>query len=111
MEQLKVLDYSNVFIASYFTDDIECSHPNHEHTLIYICSGELEITDNGRKTVLHPEECAFMRRDNRMLLQKRVKSGVPYRSIVLKFSKKFLRKFYNSIDKRTLPEEAHRVKS
>ena len=27
MEQLKVLDYSNVFIANYFTDDRQCSHP------------------------------------------------------------------------------------
>ena len=50
MEQLKVLDYSNVFIASYFTDDRECAHPNAEHTLIYLVSGELEISDNGKIT-------------------------------------------------------------
>lgn len=34
MEQLKVLDYSNVFIVSYFTADRECAHANAEHTLI-----------------------------------------------------------------------------
>lgn len=110
MEQLKVLDYSNVFIASYFTDDRECAHPNAEHTLIYIVSGELEITDKGKKSILHPGECAFMRRDNKMLLQKRVKDGVPYHSVVLKFNRKFLREFFSGIDKKTLPEVAKRNK-
>lgn len=110
MEQLKVLDYSNVFIASYFTDDKECAHPNAEHTLIYIVSGELEITDNGRKTILHPRECAFMRRDHKMYLQKRVKDGVPYHSVVLKFNRKFLREFFSTIDKNALPEHSKRSK-
>ena len=108
MEQLKVLDYSNVFIASYFTDDKECAHPNAEHTLIYLVSGELEITDKGKKSILHPGECAFMRRDNKMMLQKRVKDGIPYHPVVLKFNRKFLREAYSAIDKKTLPEVAKR---
>ncbi len=108
MEQLKVLDYSNVFIASYFTDDRECAHPNAEHTLIYIVSGELEITDKGKKSILHSGECAFMRRDNKMLLQKRVKDGVPYHSVVLKFNRRFLREFFSGIDKKSLPGVAKR---
>lgn len=33
---------------------------NREHTLIHIYSGELEITERGRKTVLRPGECTFM---------------------------------------------------
>ena len=71
MEQLHVFDCSNVLIASFFTDDRGCAHENREHTLIYLCSGELEIEERGKKTILHPGECAFMRRDNRMWLQKR----------------------------------------
>ena len=110
MEQLKVHEYSDVFIGSYFTDDRECAHPNAEHTLIYLVSGELEITDCGRKTVLRPCTCAFMRRDNRMYLQKRVKEGEPYHSIVLKFNRRFLRDFYSSIDKASLPDQARRSK-
>ncbi len=108
MEELKVLDYSGVFIASYFTDNRECSHANREHTLIYLCSGELEITEAGKKHVLRAGECAFMRRDHRMTLQKRIRGGVPYRSIVLKFSRRFLREFYQKLDKSTLPEQARR---
>ncbi|HBO10050.1 MAG TPA: AraC family transcriptional regulator [Barnesiella sp.] len=86
MEQLDVFDCSNVLIASYFADDRECAHENREHTLIYQCSGRLEIEERGKKTVLYPGDCAFMRRDNRMWLQKRVGKGEPYRSIVLKFN-------------------------
>ena len=94
MEQLHVFDCSNVLIASFFTDDRGCAHENREHTLIYLCSGELEIEERGKKTILHPGECAFMRRDNRMWLQKRADEEHPYRSVVLKFTKPFLREFY-----------------
>lgn len=73
MEKLDVFDCSNILIGCYFTDDRGCAHENREHTLIYLISGELEIEERGKKTVLHPGECAFMRRDNRMWLQK--KSG------------------------------------
>ena len=52
MERLHVFDCSNVLIASFFTDDRGCAHENREHTLIYLCSGELEIEERGRKTVL-----------------------------------------------------------
>lgn len=110
MEQLKVLDYSNIFIASYFTDDLQCSHANSEHTLIYILSGTLEIDERGKKTLLRAGQCAFMRRDNRMILNKRVRPGEPYRSIVLKFSKSFLRELYKKINRRDLSPEIKRSK-
>lgn len=108
MEELKVLDLSDIFIASYFTDDRECVHVNAEHTLIYLCSGMLEITDHGERTTLRAGECAFMRRDNRMILQKRVSAGMPYHSVVLKFTRNFLHGFYQSLDKSALPDRAKR---
>lgn len=111
MERLDVFDCSNVFIANYFTNDRDCAHCNREHTLIYICSGELEITEKNRKTILRPGECAFMRRDNRMWLQKRVATDKPYRSIVLKFSREFLREFYHTLSRREIPADAKRNKS
>lgn len=111
MEQLDVFDCSNVLIASYFTDDRGCAHENREHTLIYLCSGELEIEERGKKTVLHPGDCAFMRRDNRMWLQKKVEDDKPYRSVVLKFSRAFLREFYQSLNRQQLPTDSKRRKS
>lgn len=111
MEHLEVFDCSDVFIASYFTDDRDCAHCNREHTLIYIYSGELEITAGARKTILRPGDCAFLRRDNRLWLHKRVTDSHPYRSVVLKFSRKFLREFYRSINPREIPSRVSRDKS
>lgn len=110
MERLEVFDCSNVFIASYFTDDRGCAHCNREHTLIYIQSGELEITDGARKTVLHPGDCAFMRRDNRMWLQKRVTGSSPYRSVVMKFSREYLKRFFQRLRSGEVPVDAKREK-
>lgn len=110
MERLDVFNCSDALIASYFTDDRGCAHENKEHTLIYLCSGELEIEERGKKTVLHPGDCAFMRRDNRMWLQKRVENDRPYRSVVLKFSRTFLREFYRTLDRQQLPSAAKREK-
>lgn len=110
MERLDVFDCSNVLIANYFTDDRGCAHENREHTLIYLCSGELEIEERGKKTVLHPGDCAFMRRDNRMWLQKKVEDGKPYRSVVLKFSRPFLREFYQTLNRQQIPTDSEREK-
>lgn len=111
MEKLDVFDCSNVFIASYFTNDRDCAHCNREHTLIYIYSGELEITDGARKTILRPADCAFMRRDNRMWLQKRVKDGKPYRSVVMKFSREYLKDYFRTLNHREIPTDAKREKA
>lgn len=111
MERLNILDCSNVLIASYFTDDRGCAHENREHTLIYLCSGKLEIEEQGRKTVLHPGECAFMRRDNQMWLHKYADTVHPYHSIVLKFTRSFLREFYQTLDKKEIPKESKRDKT
>lgn len=98
-------------MASYFTDDRGCAHENREHTLIYLCSGELEIEERGRRTLLHAGECAFMRRDNRMWLQKHADAEHPYRSVVLKFTRPFLREFYRTLDRKDIPAESGRDKT
>lgn len=110
MENYKVFDCFNVLIGSYFNSDFGCAHENKEHTLIYLLSGELEITERGRKTVLHPGDCAFMRRDNRLWLQKKPEKDRPYHSVVLKFSRSFLREFYQKLNREQIPFNSQREK-
>ena len=52
-----------------------------------------------------------MRRDNLLWLRKRVKEGRPYRSIRLKFSREFLREFYQTINRSDIPSDVKRDKS
>ena len=111
MERFNVFNCSNVLIGSYFTDDVGCAHENREHTLIYLCSGHLEIEERGERTVLSPGDCAFMRRDNRMWLHKSCEGGKPYHSIVLKFSRAFLKEFYlKTLDRELVPLDSRREK-
>ena len=51
-----------------------------------------------------------MRRDNRMWLQKKVGDDKPYRSVVLKFSRAFLREFYQTLNHQQLPVDSKREK-
>lgn len=111
MERLDVFNCSNVLIGCYFTDDKTCAHENKEHTLIYLCSGELEIEERGTRTVLHERECAFMRRDNQVWLQKKAEAGKPYRSIVLKFTRPFLQEFYQTLNRQQLPADSKRERA
>ena len=110
MEKLEIFDCDNTFIASFFTDNRGCAHCNREHTLIYLLSGELEITDGGEKTILHPGDCAFMRRDNMLWLHKRASEEKPYQSVVMKFSREFLKEFYRTLNQRNIPYDSKRVK-
>ncbi len=110
MEKLDVFNCANILIASYFTDDRVCEHENKEHTLIYLCSGELNIRQENNTTTLKPGQCAFLRRDNRMWLHKQASANNPYHSIVLKFSRPFLRNFYHSLPSDSLPQNIKRNK-
>ena len=91
MEKRDVFNCYNILIASYFTVERCCAHEIREQTLIYLCSGKLEINDNGKKTILQEGDCASMRRDHRMWLQKHMKDGASYSSVVLKFTSAILR--------------------
>ena len=108
MENFKVFDCSNVLIGCYVNSDCHCTRENREHTLLYLLSGELEIEENGCTTTLHPGDCAFMRRDVRMHLQKKPGRYGPYRSVVLKFLRPFLREFYKGLRPDRIPLDSRR---
>ena len=60
--------------------------------------------------MLHPGDCAFMRRDNRLWLQKKPEKARPYHSVVLKFSRSFLREFYQKLNREQIPFNSQREK-
>lgn len=57
-----------MFIVSYFIDDWGCVYENREYMFIYLCFGELEIEECGKKIVLYLGDCVFMWCDNWMWL-------------------------------------------
>jgi AraC-like DNA-binding protein len=75
-----------------------------DHSVVYVLAGELEINEGGRITCLHKGECAFVRKDNRVSITKQAKDGEQFKSVSLRFPRKFLREFYRTLDKRLLPD-------
>lgn len=107
---INTLRYSDIFLAMYFDDGKSCLHRNHSHVLVYMYSGEIVIEEKGKTTRLHKEECAFIRKDFSVQMTKQAWNGEQFKAIFLMFSPKFLRSFYNRLDKNTLPKDAKRNK-
>ncbi|MDR0733704.1 MAG: AraC family transcriptional regulator [Dysgonamonadaceae bacterium] len=109
MEGVKTIAYSNVFLSRF--SDNASAHTNmiREHCLLYIYSGEVEISEKGETTKIRRGECAFIRRDNRVGLIKRPVNGEQFKAIFLSFTRKFLREFYHrTLDRKHLPFDAKR---
>ncbi|KAA6300406.1 MAG: hypothetical protein EZS26_003439 [Candidatus Ordinivivax streblomastigis] len=110
MDTLKTFRYSDIFLAMYSNDASSCLHKNHEHVLVYMYSGELEINERGKITCLHKGDCAFVRRDNQVQLTKQSRNGEQFKAIFLMFTRNFLREFYQTLNKSKLPAESNRKK-
>lgn len=108
MEGINTLRYSDIFLAMYFNEGKSCLHRNHSHVLVYMYSGELEINEREKITRLHKGDCAFIRKDFGVQLTKQAYKGEQFKAIFLMFTAKFLRDFYNKLDKAMFPEKAKR---
>lgn len=109
MDNLKTLRYSDIFLAMYVNDGMTCLHRNHSHVLVYMYSGELVISDNGKVTRLHKGECAFIRKDFGVQLTKQAYKEEQFKAIFLMFTSAFLREFYRTLDKQTIPANSKRT--
>lgn len=107
-DRINTLRYSDIFLAMYLNDEVSCLHRNHSHVLVYMSSGELEINERGKITRLHKGDCAFIRKDFSVQMTKQAYNGEQFKAIFLMFTQKFLRNFYNRLDKNTIPKETKR---
>jgi AraC-like DNA-binding protein len=108
MDGVKTIKYSDIFLSCFADDAQTCIPTAKEHYLVYIYSGELELTERGKITKIHSGECVFIRKDNHVGMTKLPKNGEQFKSIFLNFTRKFLREFYPTLDKNQLPEDAQR---
>jgi hypothetical protein len=70
----------------------------------------MEINENGKISHLQKGDCAFIRKDNRVSIRKLPKGDEQFKSIWLSFPRNFLREFYQTLDKNTIPEDVKRHK-
>ena len=110
LKGINTLRYSDIFLAMYSDNGSSCLHRNHSHVLVYMYSGELEIKEHEKVTGLHKGDCAFIRKDFSVQLTKQAYKGEQFKAIFLMFTDKFLRSFYNRLNKESLPQDARRSK-
>lgn len=104
-EKVETLSYSGIFLSCYSNDNTSCVHATKDHTLLYLYSGEQVIEQRGEQTVIHPGECAFIRRDHRVTMYKNHTETEQYKGISLTFRRNVLREFYNKLDKNEIPKD------
>lgn len=105
---INTLRYSDFFLAMYFDGGKSCLHRNHSHVLVYMYSGEMVIDERGKTTRLHKGDCAFIRKDFSVQMTKQAWNGEQFKAIFLTFTPKFLRGFYNRLDRDAIPKDAKR---
>ena len=72
----------------------------------------MEFIENGKKIILKEGECAFIRRDIRIIMYKRsCKKSNYYQSILLRFTRKFLQDFYRKLEDDAIPTDITRSKA
>lgn len=103
-------NYYDVFFSYYFNHEIVCGKMIHDHMLVYVYSGELVLEEGTKKTVINKDECVFLRRDNRVNMNKQPKGDENFQAIFMIFKRNFLRDFYQTVDKNELPLEVDKLK-
>jgi AraC-like DNA-binding protein len=103
-------NYLDVFFTYHISDEIKCAHMVKNHSLVYVYSGELVVEENYTKTEIRKGECVFLRRDNRVSMNKQPRGGENFKAIFMNFNRNFLREFYQTIDPAKLPERIEKHK-
>ena len=60
------------------------------------------IEEEGKTTRLHRGDCAFVRKDFSVRMTKQAWNGEQFKAIFLTFTPKFLRGFYNTLERKSI---------
>ena len=105
VDKLRTINYSGIFLSCFSDYSEKCIHATPEHVLLYLYSGEQVIEDRNRKITIKAGECAFIRRNHRLLMYKNSKGNELYKGISLTFNRGILREFYSKLPKNDLPKK------
>lgn len=79
-----------------------------DHVFMYLDEGMVELTENNHTTRLTSGDCAFIRKDCNVMMNKKCIDGKPFMATFLTFKRSFLQETFRSFDKATLPSNARR---
>lgn len=111
MDTVRTKNYSGIFLSCVADDGTIYTPMVKDHTLAYIHSGEMELDNDGKKTLLRKGDCFFFPKDHRISTIKRTYKGEEFQGTFLTFPRIFLRDFYATLDKQEVPDIKRKKKS
>ena len=108
MDGIQTINFSNIFVSCYSNNAQKCIHLMRDHGLVFIFGGEFELIENGKISRFYRGDCLFIRKDNCINGRKLPKNDEQFKSIWLSFTRDFLREFFQTLDKKQLPNDAKR---
>jgi len=100
--------YGDIFFSYYFNNDTTCADMVRNHSLTYVYVGEMIIEERGNRTTIGKGECAFIKRDNRVVMTKQSADGEHYKGIFMNFTRPCLRSIYKKMDNKELPDTSNK---
>ena len=108
MEDLSIYNYKDIIYSCFQLDESLSEHCLPRHALVYVYSGEIQINDSGTEHTVHAGEYVFLKRDNKVKIHKHTLGGAPYKAISIRFNRKFLRDYFKTLDKKSMPKDVKR---
>ena len=105
-----VYNYKDIIFSCFQPQESLSEHSLPHHALIYVYSGEIQLTDNGKELRVRAGEYVFLKRDNRVRIHKHTHGSEPYKAISIRFDRKFLREYFRTVKRTRLPQNVKRFK-
>jgi len=96
-EQRIAKNYSDIMYSYFSNRDSICHDKAEFHFIMYVISGKVIVTENGKEHAVHKGECVFVRKDHRVMFSKNLHGDEPYKSVTMRFNRNYLRKFYQKL--------------
>lgn len=110
LKESQVYNYWDIVYSCFVPHEMLSEYRMPVHVLIYVYSGEMLVYDNGRTLKVGEGNYVFIKRDHQVKLLKHTVGDAPYKAISIRFERNFLRDFFGTLDKATLPKEVKRIR-
>lgn len=110
IKESQIYNYWDIVYSCFVPQEMLSEYKMPVHVLIYVYSGEMVVNDNGRTLKVGKGNYVFIKRDHQVKLLKHTVKNAPYKAISIRFERNFLRNFFSTLDKKTLPNDVRRIR-
>lgn len=110
LKESQVYNYWDIIYSCFVPHEMLSEYRMPVHVFIYVYSGEMVVDMDGRTLKVAAGSYVFIKRDHRVRLLKHSAGDAPYKAISIRFERNFLRDFFATLNKATLPTGTKRIR-